>query len=34
MISNADAYLRDVREINEQFPFDLLFCDAAFYGAG
>ena len=33
MFSNAGAYFEDVREINEQFAFDLLFCDAAFYGA-
>ena len=33
MLSNAGAFFEDVREINEQFAFDLLFCDAAFYGA-
>jgi len=33
MFANAGAYLDDIREINEHFPFDLLFCDGAFFGA-
>ncbi|MGS0684058.1 glycosyltransferase [Nakamurella sp. GG22] len=32
-LSNVAAFLEDVRQINERFPFDLLFCDGAFYGA-
>jgi UDP:flavonoid glycosyltransferase YjiC (YdhE family) len=31
--SNVAAYFEDIVEIDREFPFDLLFCDAAFYGA-
>jgi UDP:flavonoid glycosyltransferase YjiC (YdhE family) len=31
MVINTGNYFEDVREINESFPFDVLFCDAAFY---
>jgi UDP:flavonoid glycosyltransferase YjiC (YdhE family) len=30
-VSNTENYYEDVREINASFPFDALFCDAAFY---
>jgi UDP:flavonoid glycosyltransferase YjiC (YdhE family) len=33
MLSNVAAFVEDVRRINETFPFDLLFCDALFFGA-
>ena len=33
MFSNVAAFFEDVRDINERFGFDLLFNDAAFYGA-
>ena len=33
MFANVDAYFRDVEQIHQDFPFDLLFCDGAFYGA-
>ena len=33
MFANVDAYFQDIKQINEDFPFDLLFCDSAFYGA-
>jgi UDP:flavonoid glycosyltransferase YjiC (YdhE family) len=29
-VSNTEKYFEDVREIDSQFPFDLLVCDAAF----
>lgn len=29
---NAGAYFEDIREIDREHGFDLLFCDAAFYG--
>ncbi len=31
MVANTGNYFEDVREINVSFPFDVLFCDAAFY---
>ncbi len=30
-VSNTVNYFEDVQEINASFPFDVLFCDAAFY---
>ena len=33
MFVNVDAYYQDVTQIHQDFPFDLLFCDGAFYGA-
>jgi UDP:flavonoid glycosyltransferase YjiC (YdhE family) len=30
---NVRAYLEDIREIDGTWPFDLLFCDSAFFGA-
>jgi UDP:flavonoid glycosyltransferase YjiC (YdhE family) len=30
-IANAEKHFEDVREIDASFPFDALFCDAAFY---
>ena len=33
MFVNVDAYYQDVKQIHQDFPFDLLFCDGAFYGA-
>lgn len=32
-IANTRAYFEDIREIDRQWPFDVLFCDAAFFGA-
>ena len=32
-LANAVGYLRDITEIDDEFDFDVLFCDAAFYGA-
>ncbi len=31
MVMNTRNYFEDVQEINASFPFDVLFCDAAFY---
>src|SRR5688500_7690434 len=31
MVVNTGNYFEDVREIDAEFPFDVLFCDAAFY---
>ena len=31
MVMNTGNYFEDVREINASFPFDVLFCDVAFY---
>lgn len=31
MVMNTGNYFEDVQEINASFPFDVLFCDAAFY---
>lgn len=31
MVANTGNYFEDVREIDATFPFDVLFCDAAFY---
>jgi UDP:flavonoid glycosyltransferase YjiC (YdhE family) len=31
MVINTGNYFEDVREINASFPFDMLFCDGAFY---
>jgi UDP:flavonoid glycosyltransferase YjiC (YdhE family) len=31
MVANTGNYFEDVREIDASFPFDVLFCDAAFY---
>jgi UDP:flavonoid glycosyltransferase YjiC (YdhE family) len=31
MVANSGNYFEDVREIDASFPFDVLFCDAAFY---
>src|SRR5512139_3704214 len=30
-VANTENYFEDVRDINASFPFDALFCDAAFY---
>jgi UDP:flavonoid glycosyltransferase YjiC (YdhE family) len=30
-VANTENFFEDVREINATFPFDVLFCDAAFY---
>lgn len=30
-VSNVLQHFEDVREVNEIFPFDILFCDVAFY---
>jgi UDP:flavonoid glycosyltransferase YjiC (YdhE family) len=30
-VSNTENFFEDVREIDASFPFDVLFCDAAFY---
>jgi UDP:flavonoid glycosyltransferase YjiC (YdhE family) len=30
-ISNAEKHFEDVQEIDASFPFEILFCDAAFY---
>ena len=30
-VSNTENFFQDVREIDASFPFDALFCDAAFY---
>ncbi|MEZ4656105.1 MAG: glycosyltransferase [Caldilineaceae bacterium] len=31
MVTNVGNYFEDIREINESFAFDVLFCDGAFY---
>ncbi|MEZ4709350.1 MAG: hypothetical protein R3A44_19230 [Caldilineaceae bacterium] len=31
MIANVGNYFEDIAEINQSFPFDIFFCDAAFY---
>lgn len=31
MVANTGNYFEDVQEINASFPFDVLFCDIAFY---
>jgi UDP:flavonoid glycosyltransferase YjiC (YdhE family) len=31
MVANTGNYFEDIQEINTSFPFDVLFCDAAFY---
>ncbi|MFL5803392.1 MAG: glycosyltransferase [Roseiflexaceae bacterium] len=31
MVINTGNYFEDIQEINASFPFDVLFCDAAFY---
>jgi UDP:flavonoid glycosyltransferase YjiC (YdhE family) len=31
MVINTGNYFEDIREIDASFPFDVLFCDAAFY---
>ncbi|PLS79131.1 MAG: glycosyl transferase [Chloroflexi bacterium] len=31
MVANTGNYFEDVQEIDAAFPFDVLFCDAAFY---
>lgn len=31
MVANTGNYFEDVREVDAMFPFDVLFCDAAFY---
>ena len=31
MVINTGNYFEDIQEINVSFPFDVLFCDAAFY---
>ena len=30
-VSNTEKYFEDVQEIDASFPFDVFFCDAAFY---
>jgi len=30
-VSNTEKYFEDMQEIDASFPFDVLFCDAAFY---
>jgi UDP:flavonoid glycosyltransferase YjiC (YdhE family) len=30
-VANTEKYFEDVREIDASFPFDVLFCDTAFY---
>ncbi len=30
-VANTENYFQDVQDINASFPFDVLFCDAAFY---
>jgi len=30
-VANSDNYLRDVQDINDSYPFDVLVCDAGFY---
>ena len=30
-VANSDNYFRDVQDINDSFPFDVLVCDAGFY---
>ena len=32
-VSNVEKYFEDIRQINETFAFDVLFCDAAFMAA-
>ena len=31
MVMNTGNYFEDIQEINASFPFDVLFCDVAFY---
>ncbi|MCB0084001.1 MAG: glycosyltransferase family 1 protein [Caldilineaceae bacterium] len=31
MIANVGHYFEDIEEINQSFPFDIFFCDGAFY---
>lgn len=31
MVANVGNYFEDIQEIDQIFPFDILFCDAAFY---
>ena len=30
-VANSDGYFRDIRDIDDSFPFDVLVCDAGFY---
>lgn len=32
-LANVQAYVEDLREIDHSWPFDVLFCDSAFFGA-
>ncbi len=32
-VSNVEKYFEDIREIDQTFPFDVLFCDGAFMAA-
>lgn len=32
-VSEVDHFARDITDLHERFPFDALFCDAAFYAA-
>ena len=32
-LANTESYLADIRDIDAEFPFDVMFCDAAFLGA-
>lgn len=32
-LANTESYLADISDIDAEFPFDVMFCDAAFLGA-
>src|SRR5512146_2218931 len=32
-LANTESYLADIRDIDAEFPFDVMFCDTAFLGA-